>query len=737
MKRLVWLVPLIFGAGCAACVEPPPDSSAPELTPSDDLAGLVVLTRWQADRYYDESVELHAVLSPDAEWLEPLTPAGWLTANEYDAWLDHGRWPLPDVGERLDAETVEGEPATLTTWDGGDRILIGEDGVAYATSYDDGVAIYISDEQDAALAAFATGGEVEVELPGGADVAAQIGTTAARLPAPLEVALDPDQVHVVSPDDDLTVEWTPADDGSTIVVTINGLDRGFVERFEDTGSATFSASDIEALGGDFLSVAVARLAESEVQLDEGVLQVRAQDEVFLTYAQVESLGFFPSVALTEQRTVIELYDLEGRFADGATLDLGDGVEVEDLEVESGKVLRAELYLTEDAPTGPHTVSVDTGADVITANSSLLVYHPLPANDDCVSARTGPGLLGGELYYRTNDGLTDLSPNAFECSGLTESWNGVDSYHRITMPPEHLLVVSAISIYGDIMLSLYDTCDSRDDAYLECWDVEGEYDIEFLDYESGDEEETVYLLVDNYIDYLEYDEIYLSVEITPIADMLLTDETAITVGETDVLRLETSGHVWDETAAFDFGPYATVDGYTVVDAQTVDVTVSVDADGVPGDHEVTATQGGSTLVSGNTFDVRGVLPDSDDCAAADANEVLHNAQWEGETTGWTDNGWDQSGCWADDSYGDNVYRIELPSEGSDAFITAYDGGDLGLLLYRECGDTAVPVACIDNNGAGDLEALTFTAGAGESGVYYLVVDMIEPTSDAFQLNIDID
>lgn len=737
MPRLFWLFPLVFGAGCAACVEPPPDSDTPPVTTSSDALGVFVLLHWQQDRYYDESVELHGVLSADPAVTQVVDPIGSLNDDGWDIWLDYGSWPLPALGERVDTAETGPDLSEVATLDGGDRVLIGDDGVAYGESLDEGLGVYISDPQDAALEAFAAGDAVALEFSGGADIAAQVSTTQAQLPTPLVLDQDGDRMHVVNPTQDLEITWQPANDGSTVLVTVTGLDRAFVDHVEDTGAITFSAGEIADLGGDFLTVQVARMVESDVQLDEGVLTVRALDEAWLTFAQVESLGFFPTLGLTEERMVIEVFDVEGRFTTDSVLDLGDGVEVESLTVEDGSVLRAELYLTEDAETGPHTLSVDIGSEVLTANSSFLVYHPLPANDDCVSARTGPGLEHNGLYFRGVDGVSDTNDGTLDCDGLVEVWEGQDSWHRVTVPAQHELVVSGISLYGDIMLALYDACDVPVDDYLECWDIEGEYDIEFLDHTAGDEDETLYLLVDNFID-LDYDEVYLAIQVTPVADMIVRGDNGVLVGETGVVRVESSSHVWDGTATFDFGDDVTVDSVALIDTQSVDVTVSVDPTAVPGHRSITATQGADTLESGTVFEVIGQLPPSDLCATANALPTLDNAIWRGDTTGWTDDGWDVSSCWgAGESYADGVYRIELPSEGSDAYITAANGPDLGLILYRECGDTAVPVACVDNNGSGDVESLNFIAGAGEAGTYYLVVDVLEPYNDTFDLNIDID
>ena len=90
---------------------------------------MLVLLHWPEDRWYAESVISHGVLSRDERWRDPLDPIAYLHDLDYDVWLDWGMWPIPEGDELVDIDddTPVWDPADLSTLDGGERILIGDD----------------------------------------------------------------------------------------------------------------------------------------------------------------------------------------------------------------------------------------------------------------------------------------------------------------------------------------------------------------------------------------------------------------------------------------------------------------------------------------------------------------------------------------------------------------------------------------------------------------------------------
>ncbi len=177
--------------------------------------------------------------------------------------------------------------------------------------------------------------------------------------------------------------------------------------------------------------------------------------------------------------------------------------------------------------------------------------------------------------------------------------------------------------------------------------------------------------------------------------------------------------------FDFGDGVTVDAVTVPGGTgpIAEVAVTAAHDAALGYHTVTVVQGADTGTSlPDAWKVEGRLPASDSCAAADALDPLVSTTWRGTTLGLTDLGLDTSGCGPATMPGpDAVYRVDVPAAGSGISATLETlGHDGAVYLVRGCSG-ALPVACQDIGSDGDSEVLSWTAGAGEAGTWYLVVD----------------
>ncbi len=704
------------------------DDTTDEPVYPDDPIGLFVLLNIGEDRDYLESTWFHGVLSPDTEWTEPVDPMGYLARQGYETFMIHNYWRLPEVGESLptDSDEVDFDPAATTTLDGGERVLAGDDWEAYLTELDDGVLVYESDAEDAPpTGAFDGGGVVALELDGGPDVDAQVALGDVLVPAPLELLgdLDPTGLHVVEPTDDIVISWTPSGDpDATVVITAYGDSWGTIWHvLDDDGELTMTADEVQDFGGDFVRVKAARMITSEVETTAGVIQVRAIAESWLSFQQVETLGFFPQMGLTGTQMSLEVYRVTGEFVEGeTTLDLGEGIFVDSVEVEpGGQVARAALIVDEDAETGPADLIVTTGEEVLEGPQPFMVYHPIADNDECEDAYIGPSLRPG-FHYGTAEALSDTWNDGEGCPQYMIDVPGRDSFHRVDLQGGQMLSVTAGWWLGDMAMGLFDECGGE---LLECEDFSIGEDYEFLEY-TATEDQTVYLLIDNTFDLPE-DLVYMWVGIEEAADLRIWDNV-MPQGESGTV--EVTNYLWDfeqDQVTFDFGEGVTVTSVTVHGGvgPDADLWVEVAPDAPVSSRQVTATQGVDEVLSDvDGFSVAGLLPPSDSCATADALDALTTNWWYGDNTGLTDQAPDPAVCIGYSVPGaDAIHRVELPAEGWGIELSMHSSFDTVVYLVDSCDPGTLPVACADMGGMYDLETLSFTAGPGEAGTYYLVVD----------------
>jgi hypothetical protein len=369
--------------------------------PIEESAGMLVVGRLAETRSYDAQTVVHGVFSPDAEWLEALDPIGAMADDGYDVYFVNDWFPLPNEGEETLDGSVSWSVDQLSTWDAGDRILLGDDLVGYAEAFGD-TLVYIEDDQERLPeSVFSAGGSLSLTLEGGVDLGAQT-VTGIVAPEPIEL-LDADAflIDVIRPDEAIGVSWTPSShDDALMVVHAEGGTYGVVRVIPDgEGSVVFSPEELADLDGEGVIITLSRIIDTPVQLDEGVLTVRTMQETFVSFQQVESLGFHPEAGLIGERQVIEVYDVEGRLEGDVTLDLGEGIVTELIEVEEGgEVARFDVLIGDDAPSGGHTVVLHTQDGDIIANQPLYLYIPLPPNDDCLASQTGP-VRGRALLQR--------------------------------------------------------------------------------------------------------------------------------------------------------------------------------------------------------------------------------------------------------------------------------------------------------------------------------------------------
>ncbi len=707
------LLPLL----ACRCNTPEDTGAPPVVAPSTDPIGVLIIGRLAESPIYDAETVVHGVFSPDAEWLEPLDPMGAMANSRLDLYFVHDWFMLPAEGEEEVATAPDWHPSQRTTLDAGDRVLLGDDLVAYAVEVE-GLLVYSEDDQESLpLSAFAGGGSLELSLDGGEDIGPQTAS-GVRVPQPIEVTEgNPLATDVVSPDDAIGTRWTPSsDEDALMVVYAYGNESGLVRVLPDAeGQVVFSPEELVDLGGEGIVLQLSRLIQTPVQLQEGVLLVRAIQETSLTFHQVESLGFHPEVALIGERSVIEVYDVEGRLAD-STLDLGEGVFTELLEVEEGgEVARFEVISSDDAFSGPRLLKVSTDEGDLLANQKFIFYQELPPNDECAFSETGPALLEGELYASDMVGLFDSSTGPVDCDGQSYEYVGRDVWERMDLVQGEVLKTSALSIYGDVALLIYDECGGE---LVHCEDFALDNDIEFLEW-TVPKTGTYYLLVDNYYE-LDEDEVYVTWDASLPADLLPYDH--IQQGQQgQLLEIETTSFALDGTEVWDLGEDVVITSAVVVADHHAQLLLDISPQAQPGERLMTAEQGG--VLYDGYVQLAGSLPLSDDCEDAFAFGPLTNAAWTGTLEGSTLSDFDTSSRTDADLFRDVVYEVELPSEGSALHVNITSQQDVAAYLLRACEPGATPVRFADGTGVADTEFVDFVAGAGEAGLYYLVISAV--------------
>ena len=84
---------------------------------------------------------------------------------------------------------------------------------------------------------------------------------------------------------------------------------------------------------------------------------------------------------------------------------------------------------------------------------------------------------------------------------------------------------------------------------------------------------------------------------------------------------------------------------------------------------------------------------------------------------------QSGCTGNDAFGaDRAFRIEMPEGTVFAATANFDEADGAVYLVSDCEDAeGTCVGGSDTAGSGQPESMDWTAGAGQGGTYFLIVD----------------
>jgi hypothetical protein len=214
-------------------------------------------------------------------------------------------------------------------------------------------------------------------------------------------------------------------------------------------------------------------------------------------------------------------------------------------------------------------------------------------------------------------------------------------------------------------------------------------------------------------------------------------TRVVQGTAPTIEVESRLGPFPGDTVFSAGDGVTVDAARLDGALAVlDLSIAADA---AGDRTVTATHGGGAWTSIDSgLTILANLATADDCAGADALGPVASGAWRGSTLGKTDLGFNTDLCFDTNTPGaDAVIRFELPSVGDQ--VSASLGSeevDIAAYLVRSCASGAIPVACADSTSFDIDELLSFTAGPGDTGAWYLVIDTVGPETGAFDLILDV-
>lgn len=739
--RLALALPLALGVAACDPGSPAESSYDPGETVDDTgggtggddtgvdagLIGVLVVTHWPEDRTFRAESHAHAVFSRDPEWAEVVDPLGAMAWDGIDVFMSWAGWPLPAEGERNAGfdEDLGWAPRDLSTLDAGERLLVGPLIESYRGEQV-GLTYYESDPQDEVTENPFSGGDLDLWIDGGADVGpAELAGAVPSVDPLVLTSHDPLQMLVVGPAEPFTVAWEPSEAAdATVVVSLSGdLYSASFGVADAAGELEISAEDIGAQGGDFLFVTVSRIVEGEVALPEGTLLVRSIHEVWTDTVRVEELGFWPPRVLSGDVSTIELYRADGVFTlDGFVLDLGDGIYPGDVEIiDAGHTARVRIDVDEDTWADFRDVLVTTGGETLLAPRQFGVYHPMVGGDTCPEAAFLPEIREG-FHFDRRDGRTSESGVLEGCStGL--DYIGADSYHRLSLRDGETVTVSAYWAEGDGMVAIVDACGGQ---AITCFDDVDQLGTEVLEWTAFEDRE-VFILFDESLGYDDAD-LFAVVEVEAAVELYV--DGSVVQGEAATVEIDNRSFDFIEgEPVFDFGPGISVEAVRVLGGTgaIAEVDVLAAADAPLGDRTLSVTQGAeSGSARPGDFQVDGRLAESDDCGSADALPLLESARYRGTTEGLGDLGIDTVVCGPSTMpAADAVYRFDLPSAGDAISASLTAGFDGAIYVVDAC--TSRPVACEDVVAGDDTELLTWTAGAGEAGSYYLVVDSRDPTA----------
>ncbi len=680
-----------------------------------------------------------------------LSVAAYLGTFSYGAdapyWrIDLGAYPLPGLGESavVDMDSYYPfEPSEQTWWDGGPRIGAGN----YLTSrldLEDLSAYQVDDPVSPGADGWTAGGALTWASEEGADVVGFVAEDGIALP---------ESVAIVAPEGaapehpaawDLAVQWTSADDGSFVTVTLidEETNVAYVAHPPDSGEHVIPADVLQAEFGEGpVELVVARNLQTPLDHPQGNVFVRAREERRVTVTLLPDVVLDPAYGEAGQNMTMNVRWFTADLSGGVTFDGGQSIAVTDTEILSAYEAQLDMKVGPDAGVGARNVTLSTPAgESITLPGGFTVLDLLPI-DDCAGADAADALAPG-TYTSTTAGLTNDYGSGYAC--VSWSLNGADAVYRVEVAAGQTLVAALdMPAPGDGALALLTDCDGAESA-VACADAGLSGDPETLAW-TAEEDGVVYLVVDSWtVGGSGAFSGPWSLELSLDRDVIEPDW--IVPGESKSFTLF-GEDAWSPdliAADVDLGDGVGIDAVAPgAEPTELEFLATANEAAVPGPRTIEVTNGAAGLVTFEDALWVTSWPVLDTCSEAEAAAALTP----GSATGYavqTTATLDDVACMPFASAGPEVILPFDFEAGQRMTATAtLPTEDAQLYVLSDCNDvtSCFEGAAVDDTLGGEAETIT-SWEIPETGRYYVVVDVYGGVSDPltpweFLLDVAVD
>ncbi len=728
--------------------------------PPEELIGQVNVEWLAADSAFGHpELALQAVFDPE------LVQAGYVNAvaaiNEHGFvdWLPlttgQGAWPLPALDDLVYFEMgsdVTIPPESLRTLDAGPYVALGDDLVAHVQEEvvdEFGVSLYGSSLESATEVAYRSRPDVplDLEIPGGVDVAPALVPGAVSLPPPVElVSHDPSLLVRLRPGKALPLRWVPGESGDTILVMVRGEVEGVVTQIPDSGEIELAhlldQPDVLALG-PWPELSLTRLRQREVQLPEGRVRVLATSRQLLFGRLAPAWDMWPRALMPGQQGEVNIGSWEQPLdPEGVWLDLGPQVTIEELRLDdpSRQVVQATVRVAADARPGklPLRLGDVAGEAIIDAPEAGWIVVELPNGGDCETA-TDEGLLDDGSYVSLDMGLSSGGFDTSSCAAGDPG--GGDQAIPLRLSAGQTLDARYTGGFWAAALYLARGCDDPAPVRA-CSQAPAPFYPVRLSF-TALQDEDVLLVVDAYTFFIEdlvmpRADWIIDIERSEPAPFVLTPREAL-AGEATSLSLHLVGRSFEPgaevTLAFD-GPAAVAELVVPPEGGSVaQVEVVLPADADPGWETATLHLGGEELLAPRALERVGAIRTAPSCEEALVAAPLPPGRYRGDNGPGPVDDVSPDRCLGDLAEGpETIVPVDLGPAETLTASARMDDGDVVLYVVADCGDAAL--SCADAGATGEWEALTWSApGAGAR--VYVVVDAYDPDESApFELRLEV-